>query len=169
MILINISSTDALPFRVTDQDGNSRSAGEAYSQAQEAKEQAKSQARDQKNVAKDQAGSHGGDVASARNPNDSYMAQAKQMKGAVQDKANQADQNTPDIDSGDAKNKARGKAEDLKNRIPEEQRQKVHSAVGQTKDIVKDAFPEERREQFIYRLKKVIASLHKRRRADTSR
>ncbi len=94
-------------------------------------------------------------MQNSRDPNASFSQQRDQLAGAAKSKADQANQNTPDMNSGDMKNQARSKAEDLKNQIPEEHRQKVASAVGQTKDIVRDAFPQERRDQFIYRLKKV--------------
>ena len=99
-------------------------------------------------------------MAAARDPNASFSEQKDQLAGAAQDKANQADQNTPDVSQEDAKAQASGKLQDLKNRIPEEHRQKVSSAIGQTKDVLNDAFPEERREQFIYRLKKVRNESH---------
>ena len=84
------------------------------------------------------------------------MSQQKdQLLGAARGKANEANQNTPDIDQDDAQNQARGAAQNLKNRIPEEHRQKISDAVDQTKGVFQDAFPEERRDQFIYRLKKV--------------
>jgi hypothetical protein len=144
--------------RVVDHQGNSRSAGDAYNQAKDAKNQAQDKARGMKGDAKNQASSHAGDMDSARDPNASFSEQKDQLTGAAQSKANEANQNTPDMDQDQAKDQARGKVNDLKNRIPEEHRQKVSNAVGQTKGVLNDAFPEERREQFIYRLKKVSLS-----------
>ena len=92
---------------------------------------------------------------SSRDPNASMSQQKDQLLGAARGKANEANENTPDMDQGDAQNQARGTAQNLKNRIPEEHRQRVSDADDQTKGVFQDAFPEERRDQFIYRLKKV--------------
>ena len=83
------------------------------------------------------------------------------MAGAAQGKANQA-QNEADrhtdgnVDRENAENQARNKANQLKERIPEQHRENASKAINTSKDIIHDAFPEERRQQFIYRLKKVV-------------
>ncbi|ORX38560.1 hypothetical protein BD324DRAFT_578011 [Kockovaella imperatae] len=151
--------------KITGPDGQQMSAGEAYQKAQDAKEQAKSQAQDAANQASankdsllDQAKSHASDVASQRDPNASLSTQKEQLKNAASNKAdqasNQADANTPDRD--EVEGQARNKMQQLKEKIPEEHRQKVRDTIDTTKDILTDAMPEERREQFIYRLKKVV-------------
>lgn len=146
--------------KVTDTSGNTRSAGQAYNEAQSAKEDLKSQAQDKKNQAQSQSGpakgqakEHANDVASARDPNASYSTQKDQMLGRAQDKVPDDAQN---VDKEDAKGQARGKMNDLKNRIPDEHRERAANAVNETKDFLHDQFPEERRDQFIYRLKKVV-------------
>ncbi|ORY35471.1 hypothetical protein BCR39DRAFT_460742 [Naematelia encephala] len=139
--------------KVTDPNGNSRSAGQAYNEAQQAKEDAKSKAYSAKDQAKGAAQDHAQDLQSSRDPNASYSEQKEQLKGRASEKADSANQN---IDQDDAKNQARDKANQLKNKIPEEHRQRAQDAVNSAKDTVKDAFPEERRDQFIYRLKKVV-------------
>jgi len=152
--------------KVTDTDGQTRSAGQAYNEAQQKKEEVKQQAYEAKDQAqrespssgglKEQAKAHASDIAGNRDPNASFSQQKDQMLGAAQDKKNDAQSRGPDVDSQDAKNQARDKANQLKEKIPQEHRDRAQHAVDTTKDIVHDAFPEERREQFIYRLKKVV-------------
>lgn len=161
--------------QVTDQDGQTRSAGQAYNEAQQKKEELKAQgsqlanqASQAKEQAKDQARAHGSDVAANRDPNASYSTQKDQVLGAAQSKANQAqgqaqsqanqDDRVPS-NRAEAEDAARNKAQQLKERIPEEHRERISNAVNTQKQIVQDAFPEERREQFIYRLKKVVVEL----------
>lgn len=151
--------------RVTDTSGNTRSAGQAYNEAQQAKEDVKSQAYEQKNQAqsqsgpaKEQAKGHASDIASARDPNASYSTQKDQMLGRAQDKVPDDAQN---YDKEDAKGQARGKVQDLKNRIPDEHRERAANAINETKDFLNEQFPEERRDQFIYRLKKVSIAPNK--------
>lgn len=42
------------------------------------------------------------------------------------------------------------------NKIPDEHRERLNDQVGKTKDFLNENFPEERRDNFIYRLKKVV-------------
>jgi hypothetical protein len=166
-------------FRITDPNGNVRSAGEAYDQAQQAKDQAqqakedaKSQAfqageqglenRDQaRGTAQSLAGTaraHAADVAGSRDPNTPLSQQKEQIKGAASNKADQASSqvDTSDVPNGDeAADEARSKAQQLKDKIPEKHRAMATDTVNFTKDVFNDKFPEERRDQFIYRLKKV--------------
>ena len=151
---------------MTDTSGKSRSAGQAYGEAQQAKEDAKSQARDAKDQArgskedaKGQAYSHAQDMNNSRDPNASYSEQASQLRGAASQKAGEANQSTPDVDREGAKNQAREKGNQLLNKVPEHHRQKFNDGVDQTKGILNDAMPQERRDQFIYRLKKVSCRL----------
>jgi len=142
--------------KITDRDGNTRTAGEAYDQAQQAKQEAQQKKDEMKEQAKDQAKSHGQDLNNSRDPNASLREQKDQVLGAGQQKANEADANSPNVDRGQAKEQAKEKANQLKEKIPEEHREKVSRAIDTEKEIIKEAFPEERREQFIYRLKKVV-------------
>jgi hypothetical protein len=153
-----------LTSRVTDHQGNTRSAGDAYDQAQQKKQEAQQQKEEAKGSAKDQMKSHAQDLNNNRDPNASLSQQKDQVLSRADDKRSEAESeanrqsNRSDMpnDSEDAKKQARNKAEQLKQRIPEEHREKLDNAVQETKEFVHDVFPEERREQFIYRLKKVV-------------
>ena len=149
-----------LTYRVTDHQGNTRSAGSAYDEAQQKKQEAQHQKEQAKGDAKDQLKSHAQDLNNSRDPNASLTEQKDQMAGRADQKRSAAESeanNRDDVPSqGEAKDQARNKAEQLKNRIPEEHRERVDNAVQETKEFVHDVFPEERREQFIYRLKKVV-------------
>ena len=131
-----------------------------YDQAQQAKQEAQAKKDQLQEQGKEQAVAHGRDLNAARDPHASLSQQKDQVLGAAGDKANahasQVDANTPDIDKDEAANKARSKAALLKEKIPETHRAMAAEAVGTTKGIVKDALPKERRDQFIYRLKKVV-------------
>lgn len=98
-------------------------------------------------------------MAGNRDPNASLSEQKEQVKGAAYDKRDaanaQADQNLPDPNDEGNQEKARGKAAALRDRIPEEHRQKAADYIQKSKNFVNDELPEERRDQFIYRLKKV--------------
>ncbi|KAK8854853.1 hypothetical protein IAR55_003592 [Kwoniella newhampshirensis] len=160
---------DPRDAKVVDTDGNARSAGQAYDQAQEKKAEAQSKKEDLKSQASQEANAHGGkeglkekakshaqDVAGARDPNASYSQQKDQIAGRANQKADAADQNTPDVDQDQAKDQARGKVNDLKSKIPEEHREKAANAIQDTKNFFSEQLPQERRDQFIYRLKKVV-------------
>ncbi|KAL7423409.1 hypothetical protein Q5752_000989 [Cryptotrichosporon argae] len=156
--------------KLHDGQGNQIKAGEAYNKYQDTKQDAKNAAVDQatngtgdagegKNKLKDtarsavdQAAPHAKDVANARDPNASLTEQKDQMLGRAQEKV----PDDADDQVAGKKEQARGKVEDLKNKIPEQHREKVAGAIDSTKDTLNDAFPEERRDQFIYRLKKVV-------------
>jgi hypothetical protein len=140
--------------RVTDHEGNTRSAGQAYDQAQQKKQEAQQQKEQHKGEAKDQLKSHAQDLNQSRDPNASLSEQKDQVLGRADQKRSAAESETnQNAPSGE---EARGKAYELKNRIPEERRQQVSQAVDETKEFLHDVFPEERRDQFIYRLKKVV-------------
>jgi hypothetical protein len=112
------------------------------------------------------------DAGEAYNEGRDQYDQAKEgVKNTAVDNANQVagdvDQNATTDDKGEkadiAKKSVKDKLFGLKDRIPEEHRQKVgdiyNENLGKTKQFLKDEFPEERRDQFIYRLKKVCSSL----------
>ncbi|KAL0249814.1 hypothetical protein I308_103116 [Cryptococcus tetragattii IND107] len=142
---------DPRDAQLIDDKGNSRTAGQAYDQAQEANADAQSKAQDLKSSAsenkepvKQQARSHAQDI----------------VKGAASDKRDaanaQANQNLPDPNDEGNQQRARGKAAELRDRIPEEHRKKAADYIQKSKNFMNDEFPEERRDQFIYRLKKVV-------------
>ncbi|WVO22981.1 uncharacterized protein IAS62_004325 [Cryptococcus decagattii] len=140
---------DPRDAQLIDDKGNSRTAGQAYDQAQEAKADAKSKAQDlkssssdNKESAKQQARSHAQDIVGSRDPNASL--------------SEQKEQNLPDPNDEGNQEKARGKAAELRDRIPEEHRKKAADYIQKSKNFMNDEFPEERRDQFIYRLKKVV-------------
>ncbi|RXK41203.1 hypothetical protein M231_01608 [Tremella mesenterica] len=137
--------------KVTDTSGQTRSAGQAYDQAQQAKSDLQNKAADVKESAKQQASSHADDLASSRDPNAPLTEQRDQIKGRANEKADGTD-----INQDQAKDKAKAKVNELKNKIPEEHREKVRNVVNDSKQYFKDEFPEERRDQYIYRLKKVV-------------
>ncbi len=155
-----------LTFRVIDADGNARSAGSVYDEAQQRKNeamQAKEQAKDQ---AKQTASGEADKLNQHRDPNASLSEQKDQVLGHAQQDAqkaqsqgqnelNKAENQGQGVDRDEAERKAREAGQSLKDKIPEEHRAALADGVTATKDILRDAFPEERREQFIYRLKKV--------------
>jgi len=147
-------------LRVRDNQGNSRSAGQAYNEAQQRKEEAREQKNENKGAMKDQIKSHAQDLNNSRDPNASLTQQKDQLRGAAQGKRDQAqheaDRNGANVDRDQAQGQAREKANQMKERIPERQRAAASDAINSSRQIVDDAFPEERREQFIYRLKKVV-------------
>ena len=59
------------------------------------------------------------------------------------------------MDQDEAKEQAKNKTQQLKEKIPQKHRDAINDGVQSAKDVVTDAFPQERRDQFIYRLKKV--------------
>lgn len=92
-------------------------------------------------------------MASNRDPNASFAEQRDQVAGAAQSKADGT--SVGDMDRDDARREAEQRKNQLLDKIPDEHREKINNAVDSTKQVFQDAFPEERREQFIYRLKKV--------------
>ncbi|BGP33691.1 hypothetical protein JCM10296v2_005495 [Rhodotorula toruloides] len=61
-----------------------------------------------------------------------------------------------DAGVGQAKEEARGVQNKLLQKIPDEHKDKISNQLDRTKDYLNDKFPQERRDRFIYRLKKVI-------------
>ncbi|OCF37895.1 hypothetical protein I316_00119 [Kwoniella heveanensis BCC8398] len=171
---------DPRDARVVDTEGNERSSGQVYDKAQEAhsqyqnkKEDLKSSAVDtarghgqegqQKEELKGEAKAHAKDIASSRDPNASYSTQKDQMLGRANEKTpNDVDvqngnvnRNT-DADRAQAEDTARAKGNQLLNKIPDEHRERAANAIQDTKQFFQEQLPEERRDQFIYRLKKVV-------------
>ncbi|WRT68357.1 uncharacterized protein IL334_005333 [Kwoniella shivajii] len=164
---------DPRDAKVVDTDGNARSAGHVYDKAQEKKEEAKAK-KDEKKAeadrntpssgeAKDAARGHAADLNNARDPNASYSTQKDQVLGRANEKTpSDVDTQGGNVnrdtgaDKEQAKDAARGKVNQLKERIPEEHRARASDALQDTKQFFKEQLPEERRDQFIYRLKKVV-------------
>ncbi|WVR07478.1 hypothetical protein IAU60_004520 [Kwoniella sp. DSM 27419] len=155
---------------VRDTEGNERSSGQVYDQAQEkkreaqqAKEEAKGEARQQAGGMKEQARGHAQDLNQHRDPNASLSQQKDQVLGRANEKTpsdidtqnGNVNRNTG-ADKEEAKGQAREKGNQLLNKIPDEHRERAANAMQDTKQFFKEQLPEERRDQFIYRLKKVV-------------
>lgn len=151
--------------RVTDADGNTKTAAERVEDARQAKEEAKQQAQQQgqqqgfdtsdpahaKEQAKGAAAEHGKDVLNQRDPNASLGQQKDQVLGAAKNKLSGATGNQ-DVDPEQAKQEAKDRASGL----TEKPKQVAQDAKETAKEVIDEHFPEERRQQFIYRLKKVV-------------
>ncbi|WWC71598.1 uncharacterized protein I206_105556 [Kwoniella pini CBS 10737] len=154
---------DPRSAKVVDTDGNARPAGQVYDQAQQKKNEAQAKKEDAKADAKGSAKEHASDLNNARDPNASLSQQKDQVLGRANEKTpNDVDvqggnvNRDTDADRAEAEGQVRSKAQQLKERIPEEHRAKAADALQDTKQFFKEQLPEERREQFIYRLKKVV-------------
>ncbi|WVN90208.1 uncharacterized protein L203_105444 [Cryptococcus depauperatus CBS 7841] len=141
---------------IVDADGNTMTAAEAKSQAQQAKADAQTKAQELKVEGQEQARSHAADVDSARDPNAPLSHQKEQIKGAASTKADAAGNQIPDPQDETNQDKARGKVAQIRERIPAEHRERAADYLQRSKDFLNDEFPEQRRDQFIYRLKKVV-------------
>ncbi|KAM0790055.1 hypothetical protein ACM66B_005383 [Microbotryomycetes sp. NB124-2] len=123
---------------------------EKRAKAQEAKEKAKAERDDMVN----QAQGHAQNVANAAD-------QGQQQGAGVSDQARaeygaQAGQDQGQAEADKAKETAQGKFNQLKAKIPQEHVDRANEQLDRAKEYAKDKFPEERRDRFIYRLKKVI-------------
>ncbi|CAE7147721.1 unnamed protein product [Rhizoctonia solani] len=68
----------------------------------------------------------------------------------------------PDEEKGEvAKKSLREKFMGVRDRIPQEHKDRANDQVDRARDFLRDEFPEERRDQFIYRMKKVIVECQK--------
>ncbi|WVQ82003.1 hypothetical protein IAT38_004130 [Cryptococcus sp. DSM 104549] len=141
---------------VVDHHGETRTAGEAYSAAQQAKADASAKAQDLKAQGKEQARAHGSDVAGARDPNASISTQKEQVRSAANAKANEAGDRAPIDSQEEGEAKARSKFAQLRDRVPDEHRERAADYIQKGKNFFNEQLPEERRDQFIYRLKKVV-------------
>ncbi|KAJ9126120.1 hypothetical protein QFC24_002393 [Naganishia onofrii] len=158
---------DPANAKTVDHHGNERAAGDAYNEASnragEAKEQARAQKEDAKGAAQDQyqsqggagglkeqARSHANDVAHSSNPLEAARYKKEEAKNQAR---GTADRNTDYDNRGEAKQDAKNKA---LNAVPDDVRNKASQGIDKTKDFLNENFPEERRDQFIYRLKKVV-------------
>ncbi|CCO29211.1 hypothetical protein BN14_03216 [Rhizoctonia solani AG-1 IB] len=68
----------------------------------------------------------------------------------------------PDEEKGEvAKKSLREKILGVRDRVPQEHKDRANEQYDKTRDFLRDEFPEERRDQFIYRMKKVIVECQK--------
>ncbi|KAH7327708.1 hypothetical protein B0J17DRAFT_680633 [Rhizoctonia solani] len=68
----------------------------------------------------------------------------------------------PDEEKGEvAKKSLREKVLGVRDRIPQEHKDRANDQIDRARDFLRDEFPEERRDQFIYRMKKVIVECQK--------
>lgn len=130
---------------VVDPTGNTRSAGETYDKAQEARQKK----NDLKQEAIGTAKSHAQDVANSNDPRGTLQNKAQYAQNQAGSAANQAQGEYDQADKQGLKSRAL-------NSIPDEHREKISDGLQQTREFLDDNFPEERRNQFIYRLKKVV-------------
>jgi hypothetical protein len=154
---------DPRDAKVVGTDGRERTAQEAKNEAAEKKEQAKEQAREKKdqaaNEAQNRTGGTGGlkekfkehaeDIRTSGHPIDTARAKKDEAKHEGRRARDEADERTPNQDGQNAKDKAL-------NAIPDQHREKVSRGVDKTREIIDESLPQERRDQFIYRLKKVV-------------
>ncbi|KAK0522256.1 hypothetical protein OC842_006516 [Tilletia horrida] len=105
-------------------------------------QQALSEAKAQKaaDQAADEAKGHAQDVVNAVDPNASNQANKAAVTDAVKDKANL-----------------------LSSKIPEKHKELVKQHANAASEYFKDKFPQERRDQFIFRLKKIVVELQRHR------
>ncbi|ODN78898.1 hypothetical protein L202_04426 [Cryptococcus amylolentus CBS 6039] len=141
---------------VTDHRGETRTAGDTYSAAQQAKNDAQLRAQEAKGQGKGAAQSHADDLKAARDPNAPLSQQKEQVTSAANAKVDEYGNQIPDPQNQSNQDKARAKAAALRDRIPAEHRERAADYLQQGKNFFNDEFPEERRDQFIYRLKKVV-------------
>ncbi|KLT41292.1 hypothetical protein CC85DRAFT_286608 [Cutaneotrichosporon oleaginosum] len=96
---------------------------------------------------------HAGAVNAHRDPNAPITTQARQVfDGATQHASN-------DPQAQNVRDNAQQRLNAAVDKIPEEHRQRIQSGANQVEQIVRDEFPKERRDQFIYRLKKVLVEV----------
>ncbi|GAA6017008.1 hypothetical protein JCM10207_001455 [Rhodosporidiobolus poonsookiae] len=93
------------------------------------------------------SGSQGG-LAGATYPGQPSQQQVEEGQARAQAGA--------DAGADQAKGEAKGAANKLLAKIPDEHKDKIIERKDATKDYLRDKFPEERRDRFIYRLKKVV-------------
>ncbi|KZO93654.1 hypothetical protein CALVIDRAFT_539829 [Calocera viscosa TUFC12733] len=85
-------------------------------------------------------------------------AHAQDVQGEVQANAPEDDQGAQaDVAKRSLKDKLRG----FKDRIPQEHKDRFNEQKGKVKDFFDEQFPEERRDQFIWRMKKVVVECQK--------
>lgn len=143
--------------RVTDHHGETRPAGQVREQAQSAKAEYDNTKESAKSQAKDQASSHAKDVAHSGDPTATASQKKEELKSSAGGAADQARSQAPDDqEQQQTKQSLKDRVFGLKDKIPDEHRERASQQVGRTKDFLNDNIPEERRDQFIYRLKKVV-------------
>ncbi|KAM0751353.1 hypothetical protein T439DRAFT_380336 [Meredithblackwellia eburnea MCA 4105] len=109
---------------------------------------AKAKAEEKANEAKAEVDESANRIATAGDE-----AQARQGEFATDEqKANAAADAAGDV----AQKEKKKKLEQLKAKIPEEHKERAKEQLQKAKEYAKDKFPQERRDRFIYRLKKVV-------------
>ncbi|GAA5879129.1 hypothetical protein JCM16303_001308 [Sporobolomyces ruberrimus] len=78
------------------------------------------------------------------------------MSDAQQEEAKQRAQAGANAGQGQAKAEAKDVKNKVLNAIPDEHKDRVNEQIDRTKEYLDEKFPEERRDRFIYRLKKVV-------------
>ncbi|KAK4051695.1 hypothetical protein OIO90_004645 [Microbotryomycetes sp. JL221] len=123
---------------------------EKRAKAQEAKEKAKAE----KDNLVSQAQGHAENIADAADQGQqSNIGQSDQARA---EGAANAGQDQAQAEGEKAKATAKSKLNELKAKIPQEQVDRANEQLDRAKSYAKDKFPEERRDRFIYRMKKVI-------------
>lgn len=128
------------------QDETSKVASKANSEVEDVSSTAKSHAKDASSQVQSTA-----DGTSGSNNREQASATADEGKKVASDKADVASSI-----GNEKKNKLTDAYGNLVGKIPEEHKEKARKAKEDTKEYMQDKFPKERRDRFIYRLKKVI-------------
>ena len=137
----------------TDRDGNTRTAGEISEQAQQKKAELAEQKEQAKGGLKDKA-VDGAKQAKAAHDQGGVDEVARQAQGAAQDA--QGDQDTEETKKG-----LQAKLGAFKDKLSpgDNTRDTVDRQKEKARNFLDEEFPQERRDQFIYRLKKVVVEL----------
>ncbi|KAG8696444.1 hypothetical protein FRC08_007147, partial [Ceratobasidium sp. 394] len=107
----------------------------------------------------------GGVRADAEAKKNEALRKKEELKGeadAHRAETQAAVERAPDEEKGEvAKKSLREKIMGVRDRVPQEHKDRANEQVDKARDFLRDEFPEERRDQFIYRLKKVIVECQK--------
>ncbi|KAG8770836.1 hypothetical protein FRC12_004021 [Ceratobasidium sp. 428] len=110
---------------------------------------------------KDTAGARA-DAEAKKNEALAKKDQLKSEADAHRAETQAAVERAPDEEKGEvAKRSLRDKIMGVRDRVPQEHKDRANEQVDKARDFLRDEFPEERRDQFIYRLKKVIVECQK--------
>lgn len=135
------------------------------------KEEAKENAQNKADRAQDQAAGHAQDVSNAVDPNASRDENKAAVAGVARDKAQHLSDKNPhardvsnavdpnasrDENQAAVADVARDKAQLLSDKIPQKHKDLAKEHTDKAHNYLKEKFPKERRDQFYYRLKKVV-------------
>ncbi|CED82968.1 Protein of unknown function DUF4449 [Phaffia rhodozyma] len=145
----------------TDPNGNKTNAGEAVQQAKQAKNEAQAQKEDAK-------GQAGGLKEQAKQVGSQKFEEGKQayredgVEGVKQHGRNMKS-DADDRSNDDDAQKAKGKFAAFKDKLSpgDSSRDKANQQKEKVTDFLDEEFPQERRDQFIYRMKKVVVECQK--------